>query len=155
MASSKGPRDRIIHGLGLIVAGFASVGIDMGNNRFNGRMIDEYRCTKLLNDNMVIQRFYSHESLIRHNFIVFQTDCGHTFKVHLIAAVTPTDYQPISVVIARTYWRPTAKSTGTCNKTAWDLKRVVKRQVEQFGTFEVGYNDCRHFARNVAAFLAS
>ncbi|CAF1393888.1 unnamed protein product [Rotaria magnacalcarata] len=155
MAFSKRPRDRIIHGLGLLVAGFASIGMDIGNNRFNGRMIDEYHCTKFLNDNMVIRRFYLHESLIRHNFLVFQTDSGHTFRVHLIAAVTPTDYQPISVVIARTYWKPTTKSIGMCDKTARDLKRAVQHQVEQFGTFEVGYNDCRHFARNVAAFLAS
>jgi len=141
--------------IGVFAAILASIGIDTCNNQFNGRLIDQYGRTKLLKDGMVIRRFYLYESLIHHNFVVFQTDLGQTFKVHLIADVYPGFYSPIYVEIGPTYWKPGRKHVEECNKYVRDLKRFVKHEIRNFGTYEVGFNDCRHFARAVAAFLAS
>jgi hypothetical protein len=140
--------------IGILAASFASIGINTSNNKFNGRKINQYRCSELLRDEMVIRRFYLYETLIHHNFVVFQTDSGHTFKVHLIADFDPGRYSPIYVEITRTYWKPAGKHVKKCNKKAWNLKRFVQYKIRKFGTYEVGLNDCRHFAQAVAAFLA-
>ena len=153
MASWPGPRETLTEWIGVLSASMGALGIDTFNNQFNGRMIDQYRCSKLLEDEMVIRRFYLYETLIHHNFVVFQTESGHTFKVHLIADIYPGDYSPIYVEIGPTYWKPTSKYVRRCNKKARDLKRFVQYKIEKFGTYEVGFNDCRHFARAVAAFL--
>lgn len=155
MAPCREPREAFIQHIGIFVASLTSSGINASNNEFNGRRIDQYRCSKFLKDEMIIHRFYLYETLIHHNFVVFQTDSGHTFKVHLIADSEPGYYIPIYVVIGPTYWKPTDKYVRRCNKKARDLKRFVKHEGQIFGTYEVGLHDCRHFARVVAAFLTS
>jgi hypothetical protein len=154
MASYRGPRESLVQFIGILAASVASIGIHLSNNQFNGRMINKYACSELLKDEMVIRRFYLYETLFHHNFVVFQTDSGHTFKVHLIADVDPGRYSPIHVKIGPTYWRPAGKHVKMCNKNARDLKRFVIYEIRKFGTYDVGFNDCRHFARAVAAFLA-
>ncbi len=154
MASWRKPRETLIELIGILAASMALIGINASNNEFNGRTINKYRCSKFLHDEMVICRFYLYETLIRHSFVVFQTTSGHTFKVHLIANVRPKHYSPIYVEIGPTYWRPTGKRVETCYKKAQDLKLFVRYKIRKFGTYDVGLNDCRHFARAVAAFLA-
>lgn len=141
--------------IGLLAATFDFSGIDASNNRFNDRKINRYYYTNLLMDNMIIKRFYVYETLIRHSFVVFQTNTGHTFKIHLIADVFPGKCQPIQVLIVPTYWKPKGKRIRRSNKTGCQLKHFVTYAVKKFGRYEVGFNDCRHFARAVAAFLAS
>ena len=148
-------RETLVNCLGVFASSLASSGITISNNQFNGRPINQYRCSMLLRDEMVIRRFYVYETFVRHNFVVFQTMSGQTFKVHLIADIMPGKYSPIYVEIGPAEWRPTDKYIGTCYKSAWYLKRFVEHQVQHFGTYEVGFNDCRHFALAIAAFLDS
>jgi len=146
-------REIFVQCIGALVACLNLFGIRASNNEFNGRTIDQYRCSALLQDEMVISQFYVYETLIRHNFVVFKTMSGQTFKVHLIADVYPKGYSPIYVEIVPTEWRPSNRYVGTCAKLAWYLKRFVENQVQIFGAYEVGFHDCRHFARAVAGFL--
>lgn len=147
--------DAFMQWIGVLATSLGSVGINASNNQFNGRKVRSYYCSPLLEDGMVIHQFYLYETLIRHNFVVFQTESGHTFKVHLIADVHPGPYSPIYVEIGQTYWKPADRSVWKCKKKAWKLKRFVQRELQKFGPYEVGLNDCRHFARAVAAFLTS
>ncbi|CAF1476395.1 unnamed protein product [Adineta ricciae] len=148
-------RDTFMQGIGVLAASLALAGLNASNNEFNGRLIDRYRCSKLFTDYMFVRRFYIHETLIRHNFVVFQTDTRHTFKVHLIADIySGRRYSPVYVDIVPTYWKPTGRRVRRCNKNARGLKNFVKREVQKFGDYEVGINDCRHFARAVAAYLS-
>ena len=147
-------RDVFMQGIGLFAASLVLGGSHASNNEFNGRLIDQYRCSRLLLDGMTIQRFYVYETLIRHNFVVFQTDTGHTFKVHLIADIEPGRYAPVYVDIIPTYWKPENRYVGRSNKSALELKWFIRQEVYKFGGYEVGINDCRHFARAVASFLS-
>ncbi|UJR20021.1 hypothetical protein I4U23_023155 [Adineta vaga] len=147
-------RDAFIQGIGLMAASLVLGGSHASNNEFNGRLIDQFRCSRLLMDGMTIRRFYVYETLIRHNFVVFQTDTGHTFKVHLIADIDPGYYSPVYVDILSTYWKPGGRYVGCSNRSALELKWFVLLEVQRFGNYEVGINDCRHFARSIAAFLA-
>lgn len=152
----RGIRDTFMQWVGAAAASLALLGVNTSNNRFNGRRVRRYYCSELLHDEMIIRRFYVYETLIRHNFVVFQTDTKHTFKVHLIADVYPrSSYSPIYVEISPTYWRPEERDVWTSKKKAKKLKRFVQRELQKFGPYEVGINDCRHFARTVADFLAS
>jgi hypothetical protein len=155
MAFCRWLRELLVQFIGVFAAVLALIGIDTCNNQFNGQMINQYGRSKLLKNGMVIRRFYLYETLIHHNFVVFQTDLGQTFKVHLIADVDPAVYPPIHVEIGPTYWKPTREHVEECNKDVRDLKRFVKHEIRNFGIYEVGFNDCRHFARAVAAFLAN
>jgi len=148
------PRESFVQFLGILSASLASINIHLSNNQFNGRGVKQYRCSKLLRDEMIIRRFYVYETLIQHNFVVFQTDSGHTFKVHLIADVYPGHYSPIYVKIGPTKWKPGGSRVKSSNKKAWDLKQFVQSEIRKFGSYDVGFNDCRHFARAVAEFLA-
>jgi hypothetical protein len=148
-------REALIQWIGVLGACTASIGIRVSNNQMHGQTINKYRCFKFFKDEMVISRFYLYETLIHHNFVVFRTECGHTFRVHLVADVHSGQDSSISIEISPTEWRPIGKYVGTCNKRALDLKRFVKYEIRKFGTYELGFNDCRHFARAVAAFLAS
>ncbi|UJR18488.1 hypothetical protein I4U23_005394 [Adineta vaga] len=149
------PRDVFMQGIGFLAASMNLIGIKASNNQFNYRRIEQYRCSEYLHDEMIIRRFYVYETLIRHNFVVFQTDSGHTFKVHLIADIVPGDYSPVYIEIERTYWKPDGRYVGISNKKAEALKYFVFQEIEKFGDYEVGLNDCRHFARAVATFLSS
>ena len=156
MAYWPGFREALTNWIGVLAASMNLLGLNLSNNQFNSRPIDRYRVSKLLRDEMVIRRFYVYETLTAHNFVVFQTDSGHIFKVHLIADVYPiVDNPPIYVEISRTQWKPDKRHVWTSNKRAGDLKRFVQREVHKFGVYDVGFNDCRHFARAVAKFLAS
>ncbi|UJR20023.1 hypothetical protein I4U23_023157 [Adineta vaga] len=148
------PRETLMQGIGILAATLSLSGMRVSNNEFNDRFIKQYRCSQQFKDEMTIRRFYVYETLIRHNFVVFQTDTGHTFKVHLIADVDPGHHTPVFVEIAPTYWRPDGRYVKKCNKKPRDLKNFVKYEVKKFGTYEVGINDCRHFARAVARFLS-
>jgi hypothetical protein len=150
----RGRREILTQWIGVLATSVASIGSRASNNAFNGRPISQYRCSKLLNDEMIIRRFYTYETLIHHNFVVFQTELGHTFKVHLMTDPNQGDRSLVYVEIGPTRWGPTSRYVGRCNKKARDLKRFVKHEVRKFGTYEVGFNDCRHFARKLAAFLA-
>ena len=151
-----GPREALIHWIGVLTASLDVLGIHASNNGFNGRAIDRYRCSTLLKDEMIICRFYVYETLTHHNFVVFQTTSGHTFKVHLTADLFPDhSLSPISVEIDRTYWKPVRRSVKKCHKESWALKHFVKNKIQKFGSYEVGFNDCRHFARAVSVFLAN
>lgn len=151
-----GPREALIQWIGVWTATLDALGIHVSNNGFNGGTIEQYRCSPLLTDEMIICRLYVYETLTRHNFVVFQTTSGHTFKVHLTAGLFPDrSLSPISVEIGPTYWKPVRRSVKTCYKEAWALKYFVRNRVQKFGSYDVGFNDCRHFARAVAAFLAS
>ncbi|CAF1084849.1 unnamed protein product [Adineta steineri] len=147
--------DIFLECIGYLAATLALFGIRASNNEFNGRAIHRHRYTDLLQDDMIITRFYKYETLIKHNFVVFQTESGHIFKVHLIANVEPKHYSPMYVKIVPSYWRPGRRRIRSSNKTGRDLKRFVNAEIRRFGNYEVGFNDCRHFANAVAAFLAS
>ncbi|CAF1053468.1 unnamed protein product [Adineta ricciae] len=147
-------RDAFMQGIGLLAASLNLIGVNASNNQFNYRKIEQYRCSPYLHDEMIIRRFYVYETLIRHNFVVFQTDSGQTFKVHLIADIVPNDYSPVYIEIDRTYWKPDRRHVRTSNTRAGDLKLFVLHEIQKFGNYTVGLNDCRHFARAVAAFLS-
>lgn len=152
----QGPRAALLQGIGALAAGLGSFGFRASNNEFSGRKINQFRCSKLLYDGMVIGRFYVYETLIQHNFVVFQTTSRYVFKVHLIADVLSNRRRsPITVDIVPTHWKPGGRRVSNSRRRAGDLKRFVKYQVQRFGAYEVGFNDCRHFAQAVADFLAS
>ncbi|CAF1486651.1 unnamed protein product [Adineta steineri] len=148
-------RDVFMQGVGLVAGSLNLIGINASNNQFNYRKIEQYRCSIFLHDEMVIRQFYVYETLIRHNFVVFQTDTGHTFKVHLIADVVPGEQSPIYIEIESTYWKPDGRYVEITNRKASDLKSFVLQHIQTFGNYEVGLNDCRHFARAVAGFLSN
>ncbi|CAF1049538.1 unnamed protein product [Adineta steineri] len=148
-------REILVQCIGALVSILALFGLKASNSEFNGRAINQYRRSVLFQNDMIIHRFYVYETLIHHNFVVLQTGSGHTFTVHLIADVYPGEFSPITVEIGPAEWRPISESVKKCYKTALELQFFVMNEIQIFGVYEVGFNDCRHFARAVAAFLVS
>ncbi|UJR18145.1 hypothetical protein I4U23_005045 [Adineta vaga] len=153
MALIQQSRDAFMQGIGLLAASFNLIGVNASNNQMNYRPIEQYYCSEYLHDQMVIRQFYVYETLIHHSFVVFQTETGQTFKVHLVADRIPEEYSPIYIEIKPTYWKPDGRHTRPSNRKAIDLKSFILQETQNFGNYEVGINDCRHFARSVAAFL--
>ncbi|CAF1319336.1 unnamed protein product [Adineta ricciae] len=153
MALVQQTRDLFMGGVGLLAASFNLVGVNASNNQMNYRPVERFYYSEYLHDGMIIRQFYVYETLTHHSFVVFQTETGQTFKVHLVADLLPEGYSPIYVEIKPTYWKPDGRRVGGSNRKAIDLKYFISTEIRKFGEYEVGLNDCRHFARSIAAFL--
>jgi hypothetical protein len=147
-------REIIMQGTGASGIGAAYLGLPFVSARENGKLITEFRCTHFLKNDMVVRRFYHHNPLLNHTFIVFQTNSRHVFMVHLIANLHNRCDTALFVEIQTTTWRPKADTVHPTNVKVRFLKSYLKRMIREFGRYQVGLRDCRHFSRDVAKFLA-
>jgi hypothetical protein len=96
-----------------------------------------------------INQFYYSSDPNQHGFVVCQTDSGCTFICHLVG--TPGQ---LYVETKLCDWNDMALKTTT-QKSMNELRDKIKSLSESFGVYNLGNNDCRHFAKSLKSFLES
>lgn len=118
------------------------------NPELNGSTVSDFRCTQDIGDEEVLQEFYliSDTTVPSHGFVIAKTNLGNSLICHLVGL-------PGSLVveIKLDQWSPTSEVQQSTHTLA-ELK-IFLRAFDC--VYQLGTQDCRHFAALVGSFLTT
>ncbi|CAF1194492.1 unnamed protein product [Adineta ricciae] len=120
------------------------------DKRLNGSKISGFDVSANLDDDDIIVSFYSKTTGCSHGWVVFQTKKGNIYRCHLVGIPGQ-----LIIRVEDSEWKTNGfKVSSLTQELTWKIfKSHIRVVIKNWGEYNCGFHDCRHFAEDVDNYL--